>query len=564
MKRYFLGLLFIVFCCHGQAMVNMRNASYNETWVDFIDPGAGIEMKIDRFYSSRSLFIGMFGYGWCSRFETHLTITSDGILNLTECGGGLEVTYYPNNFDVKGRDYTIARIIKDMQSTKALNASDIANLKAQLRSNTKMRFEYAKKLGLVDDKKIKKPGNSFFARAKGFEKIVFDGRTYKRRLYSGVTETYNSQGQLTMIQEPTGEFLKIKYRGRQIQYIKAKDGRSLTFTYDAQGKLKSIFNGKGLSVSYEFSGDELRKVTNMWSKVYNFHYDKHHNMSKVEFPDKTEITMTYDTNKDWIKRYTDREGCTEEFKFTGNRENYKGEFTRSCKGQPKPYSGYHEFWYRNYPNASGKYLQRVYETYRSSSRDVNFHAYLGRPTKVIEDRVFFLGYSYYENGFTNTREDITYQNIAGRRGPPVNWQKANFEYDRKTYFIEKVSLKNLDSQGKVTDNRELQVRHNSFGQITRVVENRKKFVKISYDKSGKVSELVNERGDTIELRHTPGGEKPVQIKLNGVGAVKVSYNEDGEVESLESVGKRNIATSVVEKFLEMVNFLGPLGDHLKI
>ncbi len=567
MKRLLLLIFILVQAPAALSMVNMRNASYNEKWVDYIDPEAGIEMKIERFYSSRSLFIGMFGFGWCSKFETHLTITSDGIINLTECGGGLAVTYYPNNFDSKSRDYTIAKIIEDFKKTRKLNASDIANLRTQLKSNTKMRFEYAKQLGLIDDKKIKKAGNSFFSKAKGFEKIVFDGRFYERRLFSGVTETYNQKGQLVKIEEPTGQELKIFYKGKDIHYLKDKKGRRLTFRY-SQGRLASISNGKGLTVQYKFMGDNLVEVTNMWKKTYKFNYDPNHNMTSVDFPDNTNMRMTYDLSNDWIKSYTNRKGCREEFDFAGSKEDpknhYVGSFSRKCKGSKKTYTGKHEFWYRPYVNAKGKFLQRVLEEYRDDSKDVYFHPYFGRPVKITENRVFFRGFSYYDNGFVNTREDVVYQNLNGRRGPVTDWTKSKFDYDRSSYRIKKIEIKNLDRKGKVSKARSLSVDYNRYGLLSKATENKSSFISVGYYPTGKVEKLINAAGEEVRLTHKVGVDKPVEIELKNVGSVKITYDDQGSVASVDSKGKRNIATSIIEKFLSMVSFLGPLGEELEI
>ncbi len=570
MKLLVLFIFIFSFSQLSFSMVNMRNASYNETWVDYIDPGAGIEIKIQRYYSSRSLFIGMFGYGWCSKLETHLTITSDGILNLTECGGGLEVTYYPNDFDSKSRDFTIGKIIEDMKTQKQLTASDIVNVKTQLRLNTKMRFEYAKQLGLIDDKKIKQPGTTFFSKEKGFEQIYFDGKVYVRKLFNGVKETYDKAGRLIKIDEPTKQYLAIKYKGQLISHI--TDGkRSLSFIYKL-GRIFKISNGSGLEVQYKFMGDNLIEVTNMWKKTYNFEYDPAHNMVGVNFPDNTKIRMTYDLSNDWIKSYTNRKDCREEFEFSGVKENsksdpknhYIGKFTRSCKGNATVHRGQHEFWYTPYVNAKGKYLKRVLEEYRSNTKDVEFHPYFGRPVKITENKVNYRGFSYYENGFVNVRDDILYKALNNRIDQILDWTRAKFDYDRKTFRVDEVVLKQLNDKGKVTKSRKLKLDYNNLGLLTRAREGKGQFLKIEYDKSGNVRQLTNETGDTITLTHKPGIEKPVEIKLNKVGAVKIAYDEQGEIESLDSEGKRNIATSIIEKFLSMIAFLGPMGEDLEI
>jgi len=45
--------------------------------------------KIVRTYNSRSLFSGMFGFGWCSDFETSMEVNAEGNIKVKECGGGM-------------------------------------------------------------------------------------------------------------------------------------------------------------------------------------------------------------------------------------------------------------------------------------------------------------------------------------------------------------------------------------------------------------------------------------------------------------------------------------------
>jgi hypothetical protein len=74
----------------ANAIVDMKNANYSNTWVDIEIPGSGYELKISRTYNSRSLINGIFGFGWCSDFETRLEKTAEGNLKLVElwCGPG--------------------------------------------------------------------------------------------------------------------------------------------------------------------------------------------------------------------------------------------------------------------------------------------------------------------------------------------------------------------------------------------------------------------------------------------------------------------------------------------
>ena len=180
MKTVFIFLILYLSSSSAYSLVNLRNGSYTEKWIDFIEPEVGIDMRIERFYSSRSLFTGLFGFGWCSVFETHLSKVSDGTLRLTECGGGLDITYYPLKFDLQSPEKTVNTIIERLKIKNKYGKEDLKVLRKQLKFSTHIRFEYAKKMSLLNPKKIKAGRNTFLAKSKGMEKISFNGQVYKR------------------------------------------------------------------------------------------------------------------------------------------------------------------------------------------------------------------------------------------------------------------------------------------------------------------------------------------------------------------------------------------------
>lgn len=56
----------LIFSAPAFAIVDMKSANYSESWTDLIVPGVGYDLRINRAYNSRSLFNGLFGFGWCS------------------------------------------------------------------------------------------------------------------------------------------------------------------------------------------------------------------------------------------------------------------------------------------------------------------------------------------------------------------------------------------------------------------------------------------------------------------------------------------------------------------
>ena len=108
-KSFFL--LIVLYSASLWSVVDMKNANYSHSWVDVQLVGSGYEMKVSRTYNSRTLFSGMFGYGWCSTYETKIRPTPEGNIELKECGAGSQVVYYPSKFKKKSIDKTVESIL---------------------------------------------------------------------------------------------------------------------------------------------------------------------------------------------------------------------------------------------------------------------------------------------------------------------------------------------------------------------------------------------------------------------------------------------------------------------
>ena len=69
-KLFFIGLALM--SANAFAVVDMKNANYSDTFLDIPGNGSGFNMKVQHYYNSRSVYIGYFGYGRCSDFETSI------------------------------------------------------------------------------------------------------------------------------------------------------------------------------------------------------------------------------------------------------------------------------------------------------------------------------------------------------------------------------------------------------------------------------------------------------------------------------------------------------------
>ena len=89
MFKFFIMLFLCPF--FASAVVDTKSAGYSKTYIDFNFAIEKYGFKLERAYNSRSIYNGLFGFGWCSNLETVLMVLPDNSVKVTECGGGMEV-----------------------------------------------------------------------------------------------------------------------------------------------------------------------------------------------------------------------------------------------------------------------------------------------------------------------------------------------------------------------------------------------------------------------------------------------------------------------------------------
>ena len=567
MKLALLFSIIIFSSCFSSAIVNMRNGSYAEKWIDIISPGSGYDLRIERYYSSRSLFIGLFGFGWCSDLETKIEHLSDGTITLSECGGGLEVTYYPTHFDKKSPTQTVDQIISYYKShNKNLTSAYLKKLRTQLVSDTKQRFEIANKLHLINSKSLRSKKGTFVAKSKGLEEIRFNGKQYSRHTNKGFTEKFNLKGQLSQMVDKMGNWIKINYNQNNISFIVDNRGRRLNFSYNKNGTLSKIFDGRKLNVTYMFNNNNLSSVTNAWGNTYQYQYDEHHNMTKIVFPKQAGknqfITLSYDIQNDWIKSYTDRDNCSQKFEFIMSQENPKNHYWSNVetKCQKLESKGHFEYWYKNYQHSKLKYLSRSLDQQNETIKDVYFHSYLGKPISLFEEKyTHYTGYAYKPNGLVHQKEDKKYKDNT--RKEIVDWNRLLFSYNKK---IRKMSDTTKTLLNK--DEKPLMVTKTSFHYdkrrlLSKAIQPSGLFVNVSYNSSGKIASLTDHKKTKITFGYDKINEKPVKIKHSSIGEVFITYSPQGDVLKVSSQKGRNIASSVIQSFMDFLSILGPAAEN---
>lgn len=275
------------------SMVDMKTLNYSDDWTDLSIES--IPIKISRFYNSRSRFDGMFGYGWCSVYETSLEIVSPSELRYIFCGGGQWFTLRREEAAVE---------VKNVPSTDPTFVSH--------------RFLGGSVTALT-------------ARWTGSHYVVTDDGFSNR---SG-EYWFDTSGNLVMIIDGSGIKHYLLYENDVLTGVVINDAYTVRFTYGPNEKVsKVLIDDPTVSVhegttesntknpsddtprSVQYAYDEqgnLRSVRNAWGNTYRYSSDDRHRLTRIDFPDGTYKGLTYEENRDLVVAFRNRIGCTEKY-----------------------------------------------------------------------------------------------------------------------------------------------------------------------------------------------------------------------------------------------------------
>lgn len=563
MKIFMLFIIFFFLTSPSQGLVNMRNGSYNENWIDIIHPSkGGYDMKISRTYSSRSLFIGIFGFGWCSFIETELKISSAGDLIFRECGGGPETVFYPTNFDAVSPS-TTAQLILDAErkESRSISSGNRSVSKKELINNSIQRFKLAKKFHLLDGKSVRGRKNKFFSSASKLSFISFNGRTYQYQTASGEKFTFNTDGYFIKHQDRAGNTVDLRYKNKRLFSITDNVGRQFQFTYDASTRLKTIHNGSGLKASYEFSGEDLSEVTNSWKNTYFFNYDNRHNLTKVVFPGNTEINIKYNGEKDWITEYNNRVQCTETFDYNLSSKNPKDHYwsivNQKCPGSKT--SGKFEYLYKPGNPISGKYLSQLNSKVSDKIKNATLHPTLGEIVVLKKNRSTEK-YSFDELGAKKELET----KIVDGNNRLFQVRKEKYTYAPNHSDIIRAIREESPAQGQRQARSAASVDYvyNAKGLLQRAKTSDGMNINVGWNKKGFLDSLKDQKLGTLKMAYGDSGSKPEKISHNQYGAINIEYTPSGEILSVKGTGQKSQPKKLINVLIQFVKPIGPVVDGL--
>lgn len=543
MKKAFVAFALLL-STQAHALVDMKNANYSNTWIDMDVPGTGYDLKIVRTYNSRSLFNGMFGFGWCSDFETSMEVNTEGNIKVKECGGGLEVTFSPREVTRKDIDNTISQVIGKLRAEKKVGITEayIKNLRTQLLEDDNVRSEMASQYGITVPVK---EGTRFFANGKEVEHFVFNKTYYTRNLPDGSAQRFNLQGKMTHIYDKNNNYLKFEYDKDSIASIQDNNGRRLGFKYYQNKKIRSITGPNGLMAEYKFANlDDLSSVKNAWLKTYTYEYDELHNLTKATWPDKTFVAIKYDKKNDWVIAFTDRDKCVEnygyEFSQNDPRNHYWSTVKKTCGAEVVAENKY-EFWHQQ--RADGQYyLHRVMTSVNGNVTDITYHPVFGKPTSIRRnsDRI---AYEYYPDGL-----------VKVKAAPNV---RMAYQYDPQIKKVTSVSSTYFNEKGAKVSVKNTAFKYDGKGNLTFAQNSDGQKINMTYDNRGRIATITDQAKKVVRIQYEERYGKPSIVTRPGLGTIVVSYKANGEINKVDSKEGPSVAMQVASTFNNLLDIIAP-------
>lgn len=555
MKFATLSILFVLLNFHqAHALVDMNNASYSNAWIDLELPGSGYDMKVVRAYKSRTIFNGMFGFGWCSDFETKLETTSEGNIKISECGDGQETIFSAKEITRKDIDNTISQIVGKMKTDgkiKATSSEYWKKLSDQLVEDDDQRSTLAKKYGIIVPIK---DGSKFMANGKEVENVVVSKEYFTRNLPDGSSQRYDRQGRLTHMYDKNGNFLKFEYDKEMLKEIADNNSRKLTFKYYPNKKVKQITGPNNVITEYKYNSQEdLIWNKNAWAKkdsdVYTYEYNEFHNLVKASWPDKTFVTLKYDNIKDWVLGFTDRDKCSETYKYEFSQNDPKFHYwstvTKVC-GKETVANNRYEFWHKQLPSGQ-VVLNRVLTSVSGSTTDITYHDTFGKPTiiKKNNDRMTF---EYYPDGLIKIKETA---NV-----------KIEFTHDTNLKKIATVKTTFLNEKGKAIATRQTTFKYDGKGNLVYAENSDGQKITMTYDIKGRIATITDQAKKIVKIDYEERFGKPAVVSRPGLGTIKVSYKPSGEIQKVDSAEGPSVAAQVASAFNNLLDVIAPATQEL--
>ncbi len=524
------------------AGVNLRNGNFYISYTDIIVPGGGQPLEITRTYNSKAAEKGWFGFGWGSPFETYLTISADSSIVVHENGSGADTRFIPKT-SIDPKDAT-KRIIDAMRTKNKISKVAADKLTNRLQKDAELRRLYARNFKVTATIKT---GTMLFSNNRGMQRLKKLKAGYKRTYGDGKTDFFNDKGNLTKTVLKNGHTVSLNYKGKELKSIKDSQAKQLFFEWYSDGKIKKVWSVGDKFATYKYDNMDLKQSIDIAGNKYIYEYDRNHNMNSIAYLDKTKMIMKYSKKTQFISSIADRSGGKVEYIYGHNKQKPDLHYWTIVKRKNllgKVIKNRYEYELKIKPDGE-QYTYRVLTIIDNSRTETVYNECCALPIKISRGK-HVTTFKYDEtNGQLLSKSSTKGESVKlgyDKKCNKINRVKnkkgwTNFKYDKKCNLAKAVNSKG-DAVLLVYDRR---------GRITKMVDNNKK----------------KKKKRVLSFKYNSIG-KPVEIAIEKVGKIQVSYDNYGEIKKVNSKTGHKMALQVTRAFQNLLTIVKPAGVNLNL
>ncbi|WMS86607.1 DUF6531 domain-containing protein [Pleionea litopenaei] len=557
MKSLVVGLIGLIICFSSSSIagVNLKNGNF---YISYTDIEYSDDFKFTRTYNSKSIFNGMFGYGWGNDYDTYLQFNGDGSITVRENGGGSSSFYQPIDPISTSVEKMVEAIIQaQIEQGTIISDKQIEQNRQKLLDDRRLRnahWQSVLKSGLVKNPQLP-IGTKLAREGNPDHTLIVTPYGYFRKSGSE-TERFDGNGKLIRISKSDNHYVNFERNSHgHLRKVENHLGQKILIMTDEHGKVIKLVSARGEEATFVYDGNDLVDSFDGGGNRYQYRYDNNHNLTEIHYVDNTRHINEYNS-KGFIERITTRNGDVTEYEYVDDDleslestvtkygevvQRYGTYVTKTSFNGRKVRNSY--FYNISKDNTGRTWTSKIETSINGIVTKTEYHP-CGLPLLIERGR------RMTEFDYNNSCK-LTYKNDGSRITKIV--------YDPKFGKIQ--SVLNATNDGRVLQQTEFE--YDNKGNLTFAKNHTNKSVRLKYTDKGKIYEMEDEQGQTLLFSYNTLG-KPEKIILRGGGSIEISYDEYGEIQRVSSPDGHKMSLKVTQMFQNLLSLVKPAGVNLNM
>lgn len=511
---FFLTFSFSVFVV---AEVDIKSGTFSITRSDQSLDTELVGFDASRTYNSTVSYNGLFGKGWCSGFETRLTVIAEGQLVVTECGAGSLKFYSSSDFKESHVAQAVDQIIQKAQRAGEKIRPDY---REEIISNPALRER------LVSKYKIKfKTSKTPYTMTPfpNSEQVIFQKNQYVLKTAAGLSRAFDSEGRLAEHRHKQGDTLRLIYDSKGLKTVSTGRGQNISFKLDTNGHVTEMRGPAEITRFYYSDQGYLTKVSQkQGTEKYTYEdsllasVESHTEKIKVKYNPATRFVSAVEKN-----------ACVTSYAYDIKKQENKFDVAVTFRCAAKEISKIkYSFQYQK--GADGALFQkRMVATDGKGGLTLAEYIAEGKPSKIVRrGEVFEFGYD--GQGRLVSKE--------------TSEQKVKYEYGARGSLVG-INLYPKNQKGAETH----RFNYDEAARLSSVVI-KDETIRYGYDRKGRLVSIKSKVGPDFSITNDGLTGRILEIKAHKYGAFKLQYSANGQIKKTEWQGDIKKALAILDRY----------------